>query len=601
MVAMDLAPDALLGPYRLIEKIGAGGMGEVWKGEDTRLGRIVAIKILPQALADDPESRARLQREARTAAHLYHPNIATIHSIEEADDRLFIVMQYVDGEPLNRILKRGPLPEAEICGIGKGVADALAEAHAQGIVHRDIKPDNVIVSGGRVKVLDFGIAKQVGPRPSSGSNDPTAFMTQQGIIIGTVFYMSPEQALGRPLDQRTDIFSLGVVLYEAATGKLPFSGESVTETITKIVRDEPIPPMQVLPTVSPGLSRIIQRCLQKKREDRFETAEQLSAALDAQLGKAATERSVISPSPKTAKEDVSSNPTAITSTPGAAAAPVMLPRRPTPRPATPKARSSRAPLIIAIAAVAIIAVALGGIALFRGRASQSAPMKAPAPAQSTALAPSSSIDVSATTAPAAPPAIVEASTAARTESTVAPGTGAANRAPTDSNPTAAAQTSSSAAVKNPASTDSDADSGEMNAKSADGLYAEAISHLRNGEVGQSRKLLQRVIKKDPQYAPAHLRLGEIMLMSRNFDGAAQEYARAGENEARLNGRERAFLRLGSAVSMHDAHTARLVAQNIEEHFPGDPELAALQREFPGMLKESAITPGRPMQRRRPRP
>jgi serine/threonine protein kinase len=273
-----LTPDATLGSYRLIQQIGAGGMGQVWKAEDTRLGRVVAIKILPPAIAADSEALARLRREARTAAQLNHHNIATIHSIEEADGRLFIVMEFVDGEPLARLIQRG-VSEAEICRIGRAVADALAEAHAKGIVHRDIKPDNIIVSGTRVKVLDFGIAKQVG---AISPDDKTAtFMTQQGMIVGTIHYMSPEQALGKPLDARTDIFSLGVVLYEAATGRLPFRGETVTETMTQIIRDEPQPPVRVNPRISGSLNAMIERCMKKNREERFASAADLAAALSA--------------------------------------------------------------------------------------------------------------------------------------------------------------------------------------------------------------------------------------------------------------------------------------------------------------------------------
>ena len=276
-------PEEHLGSYRLIARLGAGGMGEVWKAEDTRLGRTVAIKILPAALAADHDALNRMRREARVAAQIYHPNIATIHSIEETGDTLFIVMEFVEGEPLTNLIRRGPVAEGDVCRIGRSIADALAEAHEKDIVHRDIKPDNVIVNGAKVKVLDFGIAKRVGPE-AIGSNDPTAFRTQTGLIIGTVSYMSPEQALGRPLDARTDLFSLGVVLYEAATGRLPFRGETITETITRIARDEPEP----LRGVSPGLAAIIRRCLAKKPEERFASARQLAAALEEQLGVAPT-------------------------------------------------------------------------------------------------------------------------------------------------------------------------------------------------------------------------------------------------------------------------------------------------------------------------
>ncbi len=295
-----VAPNDILGYYRMIERIGAGGMGEVWKAEDTRLGRTVAVKILPGAIAGDEEAIARMRREARVAAQLNHPNIATIHSFEEIGQRLFIVMEFVDGQPLTKLIQRGPIAEAELCRIGGAVADALAEAHAKGIVHRDIKPDNIVVSGNRVKVLDFGIAKKL--EVPAGSNDPTApLLTQQGMILGTVQYMSPEQALGKTLDPRTDIFSLGVVLYQAATGQLPFSGESATDTITKIVRDEP----PALRNVSGGFTMIVNRCLRKNRDQRYATAAELATALDAQIVRASTapltrnQPSAVPPAPRT--------------------------------------------------------------------------------------------------------------------------------------------------------------------------------------------------------------------------------------------------------------------------------------------------------------
>src|SRR5712692_9845467 len=231
----------------------------------------------------------RLRREARTAAQLNHPNIATIHSIEEADGRLFIVMEFVDGESLTNIIKRG-ISEAELCRIGRSVADALAEAHAKGIVHRDIKPDNIIVSGTRVKVLDFGIAKQVGPAAAASDAPTAAYMTQQGMILGTIHYMSPEQALVKPLDGRTDIFSLGIILYEAATGRLPFHGDTITETMKQIIRDERQEPARVNPKISAGLNAIIQRCLRKNRDERYANASELGKALEQQLGRASTAR-----------------------------------------------------------------------------------------------------------------------------------------------------------------------------------------------------------------------------------------------------------------------------------------------------------------------
>lgn len=256
----------LLGSYRLIDRLGAGGMGEVWRAEDTRLLRPVAIKILSERIANDPEWKARFLREARTIAQMNHPNIATIYSIEQEADKLFIAMELVEGESLAHVLARGKLAPREAVQIVKQVAEALAEAHEKGIVHRDVKPDNIIVGKRVVKVLDFGIAKQI----TSTTDAPT--LTQAGLIVGTPFYMSPEQALGRPVDVRSDLFSLGVVLYEAVAGKRPFEGESVTETMMNIIMQEPPDLGAVAPSAPPTLVEVVRRALQKKPERRFGSA-----------------------------------------------------------------------------------------------------------------------------------------------------------------------------------------------------------------------------------------------------------------------------------------------------------------------------------------
>jgi len=352
-----VAPGQKLGAYQLLDRLGAGGMGEVWKAEDPRLGRTVAIKILPPAVAADHESILRMQREARTAAQLYHPNIATIHSIEEDAGQLFIVMEYVQGEPLSKLIEMRKLSEADVCRIGRGVAEALAEAHEKGIVHRDIKPDNIIVNGQRVKVLDFGIAKRVGLETAMPSSDaPTAFVTQQGMIVGTVHYMSPEQALGKPLDARSDIFSLGVVMYEAMTGQRPFGGETITETITQIVRDEPAAPSRLNPSISPGFNAIIQRCLRKNRDERFASAAELSSALDQQLGRASTE--------------LMTAPTVVR--PAPAAIPTVI---------EPQPRKSRGWIWGVVAAVVVV---LAALAAMRAKQRQAVVFPATAPAQVTA-------------------------------------------------------------------------------------------------------------------------------------------------------------------------------------------------------------------------
>jgi eukaryotic-like serine/threonine-protein kinase len=262
-----------LGSYRLIDRLGAGGMGEVWRAEDTRLLREVAIKILSERIANDPEWKARFLREARTIAQMNHPNIATIYSIEQEAEKLFIVMELVEGESLGTVLARGPLPPPEAVRIIRHVAEALAEAHEKGIVHRDVKPDNIIVGKRGTKVLDFGIAKQL----VSTTDSPT--LTQAGLIVGTPFYMSPEQALGRPVDARSDLFSLGVVLYEALTGKRPYEGESVTETMMNIIMQEPPDLSVVAPSLPPSLSDVVNRALQKKPERRFGSAGEMVDAL----------------------------------------------------------------------------------------------------------------------------------------------------------------------------------------------------------------------------------------------------------------------------------------------------------------------------------
>ena len=228
-----MAEGEKLGSYKLISKLGAGGMGEVWRAEDTRLLRPVAIKILSERIAQDPEWKARFLREARTVAQMNHPNIATIYSIEQEGDTLFIAMELVEGESLATLMARGPVPPRDAVRLISQVCEALAEAHEKGIVHRDVKPDNIIVSKRTVKVLDFGIAKQTNPTAMDNKT-----LTQGGMIVGTPYYMSPEQALGKTVDSRSDIFSLGVVMYEMLNGRRPFDGESVTETMMNIIMNE---------------------------------------------------------------------------------------------------------------------------------------------------------------------------------------------------------------------------------------------------------------------------------------------------------------------------------------------------------------------------
>ena len=257
--------------YRIGERLGAGGMGEVYRGEDTRLGRPVALKFLPPSLKSDPESRARLLNEARAASMLRSPNIAVTYDIGEDAGTDFIVMEYVDGELLSARVAAGPLPVSEVVDVGVQVADALDEAHARGIIHRDIKSANLIrTTRGLVKVLDFGLAKFV---TQSGARELTqAQMTMAGMVVGTVSYMAPEQALGRPVDHRADLFSLGVVLYELITGRTPFDGSSPTEIIDRILHEVPQPPSRRVGGVPASLDAVVARALEKDPDFRYQQA-----------------------------------------------------------------------------------------------------------------------------------------------------------------------------------------------------------------------------------------------------------------------------------------------------------------------------------------
>ncbi|HVP45230.1 MAG TPA: protein kinase [Bryobacteraceae bacterium] len=266
--------------YRIVSRLGEGGMGEVYLATDTRLDRSVALKVLPAAVARDSVRMERFDREARAASALNHPNVAHIYEIGEVDGIHFLVMEFIEGETLDRRIEGRALPVDEIAEIGSQVADALDTAHGKGIVHRDIKPANLMITArGLVKVLDFGLAK-VMERPSSlQSQMATRTLSAAGELIGTVGYMSPEQALGRIVDHRTDIFSLGVVLYQMATGRMPFEGSSPSETIARILEAQPEAMARFNYGVPEDLERIVRKCLEKDRERRYQSARDLMVDL----------------------------------------------------------------------------------------------------------------------------------------------------------------------------------------------------------------------------------------------------------------------------------------------------------------------------------
>lgn len=275
--------------YQLLEKLGAGGMGEIYKALDTRLNRTVAIKVLPSAKSGDPDRRRRFLQEAQAASGLNHPSIITIHDVISEGDTEFMVMEYVQGKTLNDLIPKGGLRVPLLIKYALQMSDALSTAHAAGIVHRDLKPANAMVTeSGLVKILDFGLAKLTdrGPVPDTGDDRTrtianVAPMTVEGSILGTVSYMSPEQAQGKKVDTRSDIFSFGAVLYEMATGVRAFEGESSLSTLSAILRDEAKPMSTVAPDVPPQLETVIQRCLRKLPDDRWQSMKEVQTALSA--------------------------------------------------------------------------------------------------------------------------------------------------------------------------------------------------------------------------------------------------------------------------------------------------------------------------------
>src|SRR5256885_5536819 len=273
--------DQTLGHYRVLEQLGAGGMGEVYLAEDARLGRKVALKMLPADLTAEDERVRRFQQEARAASALNHPNIITIYEIVEMDSRHFMATEFIDGETLFERLKAGLMKLDDALDVAVQVTSALCAAHQAGIVHRDIKPGNIMLrTDGIVKVLDFGLATLT-EQKSDDLEAATLVKTKPGIVMGTAHYMSPEQARGQKMDARTDIFSLGVVLYEMLTGHLPFAGQTMTDVLASILMLEPPSLSQSAPEAPDELQRIVHSALRKEKEERYKTAGELLTDLKA--------------------------------------------------------------------------------------------------------------------------------------------------------------------------------------------------------------------------------------------------------------------------------------------------------------------------------
>ncbi|HEY3204522.1 MAG TPA: serine/threonine-protein kinase, partial [Thermoanaerobaculia bacterium] len=281
---MILAAGSRLGPYEILAPLGAGGMGEVYRAKDTRLDRVVAVKVLPARFSEDAEMRKRFEREARAISALSHPHICALYDVGSQDGVEYLVMEYLEGQALSERLAKGALPLDQTLKIGAEIADALAAAHAAGILHRDLKPGNVMLTKSGVKLLDFGLAKPgvFAPQGGSATELPTrtsAPLTEKGFIAGTLQYMAPEQLEGKEPDARTDIFALGAVLYEMTTGKKAFEARSQASLIAAILERDPPPVSQIQPVAPPALDRLIRTCLAKDPEDRWQTARDVAREL----------------------------------------------------------------------------------------------------------------------------------------------------------------------------------------------------------------------------------------------------------------------------------------------------------------------------------
>src|SRR5580704_6005795 len=300
---MPLRAGTRLGPYEIVAPLGAGGMGEVYRARDTRLDRTVAVKVLPTHLSANPEARQRFDREARSISSLSHPNICQLYDVGHQNGIDYLVMEFLEGETLAARITRGAVPTDQLLKIGSEVCGGLERAHRAGVVHRDLKPANIMLTKSGAKLMDFGLAKAIeAPATPAGSvtqtmgATPSSPITQAGVVVGTFQYMSPEQVEGKPADARTDIFSLGSVLYEMATGKRAFDGQTSASVIAGILEREPAPISAAQPASPAALDRIVKSCLAKDPDERWQTAHDVRLQLQS-LREAGSQTAIAAVSP----------------------------------------------------------------------------------------------------------------------------------------------------------------------------------------------------------------------------------------------------------------------------------------------------------------